>query len=202
MLSHILPAYQAFYGLLQLLGNAAAPEVSQYRVALHEYCQKLGENAPEYKCDEDRDGSMKSIFKCTVTCVIGGRKISKDSGGFHSRKDTAKEMAAKKLFLALSGSGSPGAAARPKVVQQKTQSRSSTDVSWVSKLKEHYDRLGKSEAVLDSKYKLKITADGGFVYRIYVPELGREVEGEVAKSKKEAKQNAAKKALLSLPKRT
>ena len=75
-------------------------------------------------------------------------------------------------------------------------------MSWVSKLKEHYDRLGKSEVVLDSKYKLKTTADGGFVYRIYVPELGREVEGEVAKSKKEAKQNAAKKALLSLPKRT
>ena len=78
----------------------------------------------------------------------------------------------------------PGATARPKVVQQETQSRSSTDVSWVSKLKEHYDRLGKSAAVLDSKYKLKTTADGGFVYRIYVPELGREVEGDVAKSKK------------------
>ena len=45
---------------------------------------------------------------------------------------------------------------------------------------EHYDRLGKSEAVLDSKYKFKTTADvGSFVYRIYVPELGREVEGEV-----------------------
>ena len=70
------------------------------------------------------------------------------------------------------------------VVQQETQSRSSTDVSWVSKLKEHYDQLGKSEAVLDSKYKFKTTADGGFVYRIYVPELDREVEGEVAKSKK------------------
>ena len=79
-----------------------------------------------------------------------------------------------------------------------------TDVSWVSKLKEHYDRLGKSEAVLDSKYKLKTAADGGYVCRIYVPELGREVEEEVRsyKSKKEAKQNAAKKALLSLPKRT
>ena len=38
--------------------------------------------------------------------------------------------------------------------------------------------------MLDSKYKLKTTADGGFIYCIYVPELGREVEGEVAKSKK------------------
>ena len=117
---------------------------------------------------------------------------SKGSRRFYPKKTAPRKWpgSKKKTFSALNGSGSLGATARPKVVQQETQSRSSADVSWVSKLKEHYDRQGKSEAVLDSKYKLKTTADGSFVYRIYVPELGREVEGEVAKSKKEAKQNA------------
>ena len=76
-----------------------------------------------------------------------------------------------------------------------------TNVSWVSELKEHYDRLGKSEALLDSKYELKTTADGGFMCHIcmFLNWAGRWRERYVAK---EAKQNAAKKPLLSLPKRT
>ena len=103
-------------------------------------------------------------------------------------------MAAQNVYLAIVSAGSPGGGASDR---QRVESRGSSEVSWVSKLKERYEKLGKPG--VGSDYKVK-ESDGGFVSRIFIPELGREVEGGRAKSKKEAKQNAAKKALNLLPK--
>ena len=49
-------------------------------------------------------------------------------------------------------------------------------------------------------FQVEETGLQSFVSSVLVPELGREVKGEVAKSKKEARQSAAKRALQLLDK--
>lgn len=188
--------------IFTFLGHVTtAPEGSRFRVLLHEYVQKNGGNLID-KYTEAQDHSKRTIFKCTLTYSVNGRSTTRDSGSYYPRKDEAKEMAAKSVYLVVSSGGSGGAgpvATSTRGAVQVVQSgATSSDVSWVSKLKEHYDKQGKPGMGQD--FKVQETAVGGFIARIFVPELGREVEGAAAKSKKEAKQNAAKKALNSIKK--
>ena len=67
---------------------------------------------------------------------------------------------------------------------------------WKSQLKEHYDKQGK--AGMEFKYKTSEVAGGGFVASIFISELRKEVRGERGNNKKEAEQNAAKKAVQQL----
>jgi len=73
-------------------------------------------------------------------------------------------------------------------------------VSWVSKLKEHYDKQGKPETSLE--FAVAQESDGCFVASIFIAELETVVQGLKASSKKQAKQNAAEKAMILLSKRT
>ena len=70
---------------------------------------------------------------------------------------------------------------------------------WKSQLKEHYDKQGK--AGMELKYKTSEVAGGGFVASIFISELRKEVRGERGNNKKEAEQNAAKKAVQQLQQR-
>ena len=69
---------------------------------------------------------------------------------------------------------------------------------WKSQLKEHYDKQGK--AGMELKYKTS-EVPGGFVASIFISELSKEVRGERGNNKKEAEQNAAKKAVQQLQQR-
>ena len=171
-----------------------------YRVLLHEYCQKHGGNIQ--KCDYIKDhSSNQPKFQCTITCMVHGTKITRDSDTYFPRKDEAKESAAFNAYSALvaykglidSGGGGGGGGVGDR---QSVQSHASVEVSWVSRLKEHYDKQGQPGMKLD--FKEEEIEVQGFVSSVFVPELGREVKGEVAKSKKEARQSAAKRALQHL----
>ena len=173
-----------------------------YRALLHEYCQKHGGSLD---CDYVEDHSSNQQFRCTITCMVHGKKITGDSGTYFLGKDKAKERAAFNAYSALAGSGGGGggggataaaAAAGGVGDRQSVQSRGSVEVSWVSKLKEHYDKRGQPGMQFD--FQVEEIGTQSFVSSVFVPELKRKVKGEVAKSKKEAKQNAAKRALQFL----
>ena len=136
------------------------------------------------------------MFQCTITCMVHGKKIIGDSGTYFFRKDDAKERAAYNAYSVLVGSGGAGGVGD----RQSVQPRGSVEVSWVSKLKEHYDKRGQPGMQFD--YQVEEIGTQSFVSSVFVPELKRKVKGEVAKSKKEAKQNAAKRALQFLDKQS
>ena len=163
-----------------------------YRVLLHEHCQKHGGSIQ--KCDYVEDhSSSQPKFRCTITCMVHEKIITGDSGTYFLGKDKAKERAAYNAYSALVGSGEGGVGDR-----QSVQAHGSVEVSWVSKLKEHYDKRGQPGMQFD--FQVEVIGTQNFVSSVFVPELKRKVKGEVAKSKKEAKQSAAKRALQFLDK--
>jgi dsRNA-specific ribonuclease len=139
------------------------------------------------------------MFKCTITCRLEGIKIVEDSGHYHPRKDDSKEFAAHKILLRLKerekSRSSRGATGKGPLKAQATAATNTTTptTSWKSKLKEHYDKQGMPGTEL--KYTTVDVEGRGFVSSIFVPDLRREVKGEPKKSKKEAEQNAAEKAI-------
>lgn len=163
------------------IGRPAKPSPLNYRAKLHNLFQNHG--SLRYDFVENYSNSQP-IFKCTITCMRDGKTITADSGSFYPRKDDAKEMAAYRVLSALK-----------EAIQSRGVSAPASDVSWKSKLKEHYDKQGK--AGMELKYTMK-EETGCFVSSVFIPELGRYVEGQSGRSKKEAMQNAAQRAMQLL----
>ena len=147
---------------------AAAPN---YRSSLHEFSQKRCIQ-PLFHYDEHPTSRTPS-FKCTITFMLDGKHVRKESRGFFATKDEAKESAACVVMLSMG-----------------TQSRG---VSWKSRLKEYYDKQGQPGKWLC--YETEPDSRGGFVSSIYIPELHGKVKGQSCKSKKEAEQDTARKVL-------
>lgn len=181
---------------------------TNHRARLNEFCQK---RSISHRDDYIEDHSMGNPqFKCSITCLWNGKKITQDSGKYCSRKDDAREIAAHKILLKFeeqekaihspgSGRSSSRGATGGVVVSPKAGGASQTPLNmiWKSKLKEYYDKLGKPGTEL--VYRTTEVPEGGsFVSAVFIPNLRREVEGNRAKSKKEAEQSAAKKALQLL----
>ena len=154
-----------------------------YRSQFHEYCQKEGLK-PRYDFIEDESGPS-TIFKCTISFTQNGSSVRADSNGFYLRKDESKEVACYKMLS--------------KVIQP-IQSRGavSDSVSWKSKLKEFYDKRGEPNTQL--QYQTRPVGSLCYESSVFVKELGKNVGGSTAKSKKEAEQNAAQTALRLLRK--
>ena len=169
-----------------LNSKGLAPEpFKNSRDRLNHYFQKNGLN-PRYDYVEDYS-SGQPIFKCTIQYSVNGKIIRRDSGRFFPRKDDAKENAASNVLQNMEadtqprgGSGGAGA---------------TVGVSWKSLLKEHYDKRGHPNMVLNYD---TMPSGSGFLSEVFVPELRRKVKGEIGRSKKEAEQSAAKKALQLL----
>lgn len=128
--------------------------------------------------------------------MVQGRKVTRDSGTFFPRKDDAKEMAAYNVCSTLGDIGFEWSQPVQSHAATATTSPKPT-TNFVSRLKEHYEK--QYRPVPEYKVLARVSGEG-FVARVYVVELGKEVEGEVARNKKEAKQNAARKALHRLNK--
>ncbi len=160
----------------------SAKPIPNYRTKFHEYCQNE-DIQPHCDFVEDR-GNHNPRFKCIITIKKDGKVFKKDSEVFYSRKDEAKEAACFNML------------------QMQFQSReggASGQVSWKSKLKEFYDKKGEPNKEL--KYDTKPAGNGTspqFISSIYILELGESVQGVISRSKKEAEQSAAKKALDKL----
>ena len=182
-----------------------------YRARLNEVCQKNSYVLkPEYVEDHS---TGQPTFKCTMTCLLQGRKIVEDSGRkYYPRKDDAKETVAKKVLERIQSMTSSGASsttapntAAPRGAAPITPAFRTAAVSvppgippnmiWKSKLKEYYDKQGKPGTPI--KYTVTQTPNG-FVANVFIPELGAWIKGECGKNKKEAEQNAAKMALGKL----
>ena len=176
-----------------------------YRARLNEVCQK---NSYALKAEYVEDHStVQPTFKCTMTCLLQGRKIVEDSGRkYYPRKDDAKEIVAKKILEKIQSMLSAPRIAVPRTAAPSTAALITPaafsvppgippNMIWKSKLKEYYDKQGKPGTPI--KYTVTQTPNG-FVANVFVSELGAWIKGECGKSKKEAEQNAAKVALRKL----
>lgn len=153
---------------------------------LNEYCQKNSITPPKYEFNED-NSTGKPLFKCTITCMGtgSGKRITQDSGiNYLPRKDDAKEKAAQNVLKVMNSQS-----------RCATVDPTAPNISWKSKLKEHYDKQGKPG--MELKYKVA-ELDEGFSASVFIPELRKEVKGVRGKNKKEAEQNAAKKVMQLL----
>ena len=137
----------------------------------------------KYAYDEDHSTGLPR-FKCTIIFLWNGRTVRPDSGGFHSRKDDAKERASSKALLIV-GTGIQSRGGNSEAI--------TNNVSWKSRLKEFYDKRGQPDLLLC--YKTEEVAGNNFVSSIFIPELGREVKGGLGRSKKDAEQDAARQSL-------
>lgn len=179
-----------------LIGNS----LPNYRARLHEVCQKNSYVLkPEYVEDHS---TGKPTFKCTMTCLLQGRKIVEDSGRYYyPRKDDAKEIVAKKILgkmQSMQSSQCRGVSNMSAAVIAPVGTPS--NMIWKSRLKEYYDKQGKPG--MEIKYTATSLGQDGFVATVFTPELGPAgIVGECGKSKKEAEQNAAKKAMEYLKQR-
>jgi len=122
-----------------------------------------------------------------VSVLLNGKTIREDSRGYYPRKDEAKEIACEHIL--------------EKIQVRPVQSRGAVTgvTSWISKLKEYYDKKGEPNQSLD--YRVTPVDSGQspqFVAYVYIKELEQYVSGSLAKSKKEAKQSAAQYALRLL----
>ena len=154
------------------------------RSEFHNYCQR--ENVkPRFEFTEE-ETERGWLFKCVVSVMLSGKTIRENSQGYYPRKDDAKEIACGNILRTIEN--------------HPVQSRGAVDgtVSWISKLKEHYDKKGEPNQPLDIQVKSVDGSSPHFVAYIYIKELNRYVDGPSAKSKKEAKQSAAKSALQLL----
>ena len=52
----------------------------------------------EYVEDES---TGNKVFKCTVTCLLKGKRITKSSERFYPRREDAKEKAAHNILVAI-----------------------------------------------------------------------------------------------------
>ena len=79
--------------------NPSPVTAMNYRAQVNQYFQKNFVN-PRYDYIEDYS-TGKPLFKCTIQYTLNGRTIRKDSGGFHLRKDDAREMASYNVLLSV-----------------------------------------------------------------------------------------------------
>ena len=153
-----------------LNSKGLAPEpFKNSRDRLNHYFQKNGLN-PRYDYVEDYSSGQQPIFKCTIQYSVNGKIIRRDSGRFFPRKADAKENAARNVLQNMEadtqpcgGSGGAGA---------------TVGVSWKSLLKEHYDKRGHPNMVLNYD---TMQNGSGFLSKVFVPELRGKVKAEARK---------------------
>jgi hypothetical protein len=149
---------------------------------LNNYCQKQG-----FTCQDEfvEDNSTeKPMFKCTITCILDGSEIVEHSGRYYSRKDDSKEFATYKILSRLKERERSHYFARGSTGQDinTTQGTMTTNwleeqgaatitsdaptTSWISLLKEHYDKQGM--AGMELKFTVAVIEGGGFIASIFV----------------------------------
>ena len=140
---------------------------------------------------ESSNGQQR--YQCTIKYTLPGQLTKRcKSHGYYPSKADAKEQAARKI---LKDEGAR--LLRSNVQEPQNVSRSTVAVSdkvWKSKLKEYFDKKGQPSVVLDYT---TWACPQGYVSVVCGPEFG-EAKGDVRKSKKEAEQSAAQKALEKL----
>ena len=151
-------------------------------IQLNHFCQTHSVK-PQFSFIEDAS-SGQCRYKCTISYRIKGSPGRIDSPGYHASKAEAKERAVGILVTK-----------NTQVNAISSRGPSPTAKIWKSKLKEHYVKSGR--AGVKPKYVTKECSKDGYRCTLFSPEIGY-VRGDICRTKAEAEQCAAYKALQKL----
>lgn len=176
-------------------GYAKEPSDGNYKSALQEYVQKNIRSATvmlEYKDTRSSDG-------CTTEIYLFGKKISKATG---ANKKEASQLAAKQAYHAITATSGDAAAWFRHLKSDPNGAMASTDSTgepdYISDLNHTYQKkLRRSDASL--KYE-SIPAKTKKMIAYAVVAGGERLGVGEGRTAKEAKQNAARSALMMLGK--
>ena len=138
---------------------------------------------PQFEIHSDtRSAGGSSRYLCIVRYTLNGQQKKVDSGHFYHSKADAKEQVAK-LVLSKENAST--------VVSMGAEGATPSTKVWKLKLKEYCDKKRATPELMP----LYTTGSAGGGFRSTVTVVGCSYEGDVCKSKQEAEQSAAYKAL-------
>jgi len=152
------------------------------QLQLNHFCQTHSVK-PQFSFIEDAS-SGQCRYKCTIDYRIDGRPDRIESPGYYASKTEAKEKTVRMLVTK-----------NTQVNAISSRGPSPTAKIWKSKLKEYYHKSGQTG--VQPKYVTKECSKDGYRCTLFLPEIGY-TRGDTCRSKDEAEQCAAYKALQKL----